>query len=161
MNMNNMRIRPDSTDNPQVGEFRHNLYKAVMAQYNKALKKGFYIESVSLIESITSDRLESLANKVSGSKRYSYKTLGELLKYLKKPHSFSSPMMQALNDIDVWRENRNQAIHEMAKLDNAKTDFTEKYNKIKEYAEEGMLLFRLIDNHITKYLKQTPKTIQQ
>lgn len=49
-------------DNPQKGKIRYDLYKAVIHRYKEAMEKGFFLEAITLMESLISDRLESAIN---------------------------------------------------------------------------------------------------
>ena len=74
-------IRP-TIDTEGVGQSRYETYKATIERINKAMDSGFYVEAIALCESIIADRLESLANQISQSSKYSYVTIGKLTDYL-------------------------------------------------------------------------------
>jgi len=151
------RIRKTVTDNPQVGEVRYNTYYASIERYQQALENKYYIECISLMESLIADRLESLANQISESRDYSYKTLERLLEFLqghKQKYLLNEDMLQSLEHIVNWKNDRNKAIHEMAKLtDNLNEQFSTRYANLKNIANEGYNLFRELDNSIRKFRK--------
>ena len=66
--------RPTGTANGTNIE-RYHLYKDVFGHLSYAMKNGFYIETIALLESAISDRLESVANVISNGTDYSYKTI--------------------------------------------------------------------------------------
>lgn len=66
--------RPTGTANGTNIE-RYHLYKDVFGHLSDAMKNGFYIEAIALLESAISDRLESVANVISNGTDYSYKTI--------------------------------------------------------------------------------------
>ena len=136
-----------------VGEHRHNLYSYVLGKINDAIEQGYYIEAITLLESIIADRLESLCNEISNSNVYSYNMLGRLINAAKQ-YIISEQWQPTLNKLDEWRKQRNHAIHEMAKIEqNDTTNFKDRYASCKIYAENGKTLFREIDNQIRKYRK--------
>ncbi|MBO5086644.1 MAG: hypothetical protein J6B65_05340 [Paludibacteraceae bacterium] len=137
-----------------VGQSRYETYKATIDRINKAMDAGFYVEVIALCESIIADRLESLANQISQSSKYSYETMGRLTDYLlgaKQRDLLSQEIVDVVNEIKNWTKKRNSAVHEMAK--NIEGDFMEKYAKLKETAEEAIKLFRKLDNEIRKFRK--------
>ena len=103
---------------------------------------GFYLEAITLMESIIGDRLECYLHRNIESVDYSFSTLGRLIEGLKKVDS-TSPLV---NKITNWKNQRNALLHEMAKIeDNNYSDFTSKYSVAKQCAEDGLVLFREID----------------
>ena len=137
-----------------IGQSRYETYRATIDRINKAMDAGFYVEVIALCESIIADRLESLANQISQSSKYSYETMGRLTDYLlgaKQRDLLSQEIVDGVNEIKNWTKKRNSAVHEMAK--NIEGDFMEKYAKLKETAEEAIKLFRKLDNEIRKFRK--------
>ncbi len=63
--------KPKTTPNPKkvrakntgtasvVGQVRHHLYQNAFKRINDSIEAGFYIEAISIIESIITDRLEA------------------------------------------------------------------------------------------------------
>lgn len=159
-NMKNERHRPTISDNPNVGSARHSIYKDAIDRYHMAMDSGFYIEAISLMESLISDRIESLLNacaerkNTDDSKRteYSYQPLGSLVASALKAEDIRNyqPMVEEVNKIKDWKTKRNGAIHEMAKLSDTKIGqpFSEKYANLKCVAEEGYRLFRELDKEL-------------
>lgn len=135
-----------------VGKARHDTYQGVLAQYSKAMKEGFYLEAITLIESIIADRLESITNQLSDTNEYSYGTLGYLITGVRKLE-ISSKMSSIVDDIDEWRKSRNAALHEMAKFDREDFEkpFDVRYAEFKQDAENGITLFRELDKEIRNY----------
>ena len=152
------RIRQTITDNPNVGGVRHDAYTLVIQRYQQAFQDGYYIECISLMESIITDRMESLANEISSSRKYSYKTMEKLLDYLKGENQkdfLNDIILQCLDGIGMWKNGRNTAIHEMAKLpDDLTESFQTRYNRLETLAIEGYKLFRELDNGIRKLRNQ-------
>ena len=126
----------------QKGKERFETFKSVIARYKDAMAAGFYLEAITLMESIIGDRLECYLHRNIESVDYSFSTLGRLIEGLKKVDS-TSPLV---NKITKWKNQRNALLHEMAKIEDGKyVDFAAKYNIAKQCAEEGLALFREID----------------
>ena len=95
------------------------MYKYAWDRYNEAYKAKYYIECIALVESLIADRMESLANEISASSKYSYSTLEKLITYLcgkNQSQLLNDEIVSVINKIKVWKNGRNKAIHEMAKL---------------------------------------------
>lgn len=150
--MTNMKSKRPVITEPDVGEKRHNVYAGVIRQYHSAMSSGFFIEAISLMESIIADRMESLSNELSASSNFSHFTLEKLLTYLlgeKQKNKTDNELYACFEEIAVWKDARNEAIHEMAKLlDEA---FETRYERLEEYADEGYDLFRKLDKAIHKW----------
>ena len=136
-----------SKQNPEIGKRRYNLIKSAMEQYNRAMENGFYIEAIALMESAISDRLESTLNYLCPCYDFSYSTVGKLaetiidMKKKGKMDYFSNDYILP-NDIKRWSGGRNKAVHGMVKLLSENDEgFQKRYDKLKEYAEEGRKLF--------------------
>ncbi|MDD3803532.1 MAG: hypothetical protein PHW02_03980 [bacterium] len=54
-----MERRRMIVDNKEKGIIRFKLYKEVMSRLDFAIKEGFYLEAITLLESIITDKLES------------------------------------------------------------------------------------------------------
>lgn len=148
------RNRP-TIQTPEVGAKRHQTYRHIIEQYHLAMSQGFYIEAISLMESLISDRLESLANELSGSENYSYATLEKLLIFLcgrNQALQLPDNLKDVLNEICIWKNERNRAIHEMAKEINH--SFADNYDALEDTADEGYTLFRKLDNAIRAYRQE-------
>lgn len=146
------RNRP-SKDQPNVGNGRREIIKAAIDQFDKAFKDGYYIECISLIESLIADRLESLSNQLHNSNYSDYQPLGTtIFDIFKAKGKLDSDLIDIIDRINIWKDKRNEAIHEMGKLlpDLAKT-FDKRYGNLKEYAKEGKKLFRDLDKAIRRW----------
>lgn len=141
--------RPSSQSSPQIGALRHELYKAAIDAYKDALMHHYNVEAITLVESLISDRMESLANLLSENKDYSNKTLGELIGYLRSQNL--ELIEESLSHIDGWRKKRNDAIHQLAKC--LEPDFKTHYNSTRQTALDGMKCFREFDKQYKIYLR--------
>lgn len=136
-------------DTKEKGKVRYVRYKHVLEQYNKAMESGFYLEAVTLMESIISDRLESRAAYLE--KTNGFETLGKLCNIL----SSDDILKDIIPQVVEWKNGRNKVLHEMSKIDNTNVNenFDSKYNSAKQLGECGLDIFRKIDSIITKSKK--------
>lgn len=158
--MKNERHRPTLSDDPNVGFARYSIYKDTIDRYHVAMDSGFYVEAISLMESLISDRIESLLNACAERKNtddsrnmeYSYLPLGTLVVSALGTEDIRNcqPMVDVMNKIKDWKTKRNGAIHEMAKLSDTEIEqpFSEKYANLKGVAEDGYRLFRELDKEL-------------
>lgn len=153
--------RPIATEENSVGKDRQEIYGATIRQYSKAMQNGYYIEAISLMESLIADRLESLANYVSKSEEYSYCTLGKLSNYLGdcgKKSLIPEDLAKSAEDVKCWAKKRNHAMHEMAKLkDDCDKDFDTRYQDLEGVAQKGMEIFRTLDSGMRNFRRNNLK----
>lgn len=154
------RVRLIALPGSQEGKARYHLYRAAYARVNEAIEKGFYLEAISIIESLISDRLESRVSYLIG-KDFSFKELGSLIVKIKKEETDSMLLLIVTNRLDEWRIDRNRALHEMAKIavDN-KSTWQERIDDLKSVAKIGLKLLRDIDKQVTHLRKSDPVVLK-
>ena len=143
-----MKRTREIADTPEKGQKRYLLYKAVLDQYEKAKKNGYYLEAITLMESIITDRLESaLIFYGAMTPDEAFLALEWAIKKLEKFSGIVSDKL--LQDIIQWKNARNHALHEMAKIeDGDKSSFEQRYSDQKTVAEDGYKLFNKIKNEL-------------
>lgn len=150
MNTQNKQSRK-TINQPGVGKKRQKRYASTISRYKEAMKAGFYVEALALMESIMSDRMESLLNEITNSFKHSFRTSGTLAKSI-KDKDLSEDWNRLMTDIFQWLNVRNHAIHELAKIrDEFPDTFEQDYANLQKMAEEGYELYRLLDDYIRKY----------
>lgn len=151
-----MKERP-KIDEQTVGYARYKMYKLTWERFNEAHDAKYFIECIALVESLIADRMESLANQISASAKFSYSTLEKLIEYLSGKNQASlltEDIIQIIGKIEVWKNGRNKAIHEMAKLsEDLNETFDQKYGELEKVADIGRQLFYDLNNSITKFRK--------
>jgi hypothetical protein len=147
------RKRAISVSDNDIGQERYALYKSSFSWIAKSIDEGYYLEAISIVESLVADRLESYLPFLF-DKDFSFKTLGELIQAIRSDKSGKTDEVLrslVLNDLDEWRKDRNKAAHEMVKIEDGKKVSWEERVKInKTVAEIGLELVRKIDNRIRK-----------
>lgn len=156
-------LKRPTIDTEGVGMARNQRYHDAIARYQEAMKNGYYIEATALMESLISDRLDSLLGQICNGDYNDY-SLGTRLSDLEacinmKKHSklescpgtYLDESGELVKRINEWRKKRNIAIHTMAQLDeDINRPFAADYAKLKEEAEEAYKLFNELTNMIGK-----------
>lgn len=109
------KSRAVATPGSPAATQRYHLYRMAYGRISEAMDAGFYLEAITLIESIATDRLESRLSFLTGTNR-GFENLGPLITSMRKHEQ--DPALRALvdKDLDAWREMRNASLHEMPKL---------------------------------------------
>lgn len=139
--MNRTREIADTSDKRQK---RYRLYKSVIGRYREAIDKGFYLEAITLMESIITDRLESVLIYYGLMNREkAFRTMEFCLQLFNETQGIISD--ELYNRIVDWKNERNHALHEMAKIEEGdESSFSQRYNAQKKVAEQGYELFKAI-----------------
>jgi hypothetical protein len=146
--MTGTRERANSSLDGNVGKERYELYKSAFTWIKEAIDNGYYLEAISIVESLICDRLESHLSFLLG-KDFSFKTLGALINTVKQHETNSSLRSLILDDLDKWRKSRNRAAHEMVKIEAGKQISWSERVRINELtATEGLALLRKIDYQV-------------
>lgn len=164
-----------------VGQVRYQLLHDTISHCRDAINKGFYLEAISMLDSLIGDRMESLLYELTTRKREANTALGYLWDKFEKPdnngvialdciwqyqilHTLldnNSKKIDNIPNVKGWAEMRNRAVHGFAKLtpiSNKSTvpdTFCSKRDKAKEAAEAGWNLFCLLNKEITAYRKNS------
>lgn len=140
-----------------IGQQRYELFKSVLSRINQACQDGYYLEAITLIESLISDRLESYLSFIF-KKNIGFQNLGTLINHFeskKNQEKIDNELKEVvLNDVDDWRKKRNIILHEMAKIDfNNQLTWEQKCQDLNEIAENGLNIFRKIDKILANLRK--------
>lgn len=145
--MSKLRERAITSSNNNVGQERHELYKSAFSWISHSISEGYYLEAVSIIESLLSDRLESYLSSLLQS-NFGFQNLGPLIRKAKS-HATDEILLSILEEVDLWRKARNKAAHEMVKIEAGKFINWEERRKFnQETADTGLLLVRKVDKRI-------------
>ena len=152
--MSQFRKRASRISDSNVGQKRYELYKSAFERIDKAIREGFYLEAISLEESLISDRLESYLTWLT-TKDYGFRTLGELQRAIKNFEKDKDLRQIVLSEMDDWRKARNKASHEMVKLqENQNASWKDRTTTNQKIAKDGLELVRKIDRK-TRQLRRS------
>jgi hypothetical protein len=153
------RKRAVRTSDNNVGQERYELYKAAFEWITKSISEGFYLEAISLEESLITDRLESYLTWLRGTD-FSFKTLGDLKRAIETYETDNALRQLVLGELDHWRQARNQAAHEMVKIEDGKrVGWVDRMRINQVVAEEGFKLVRKIDRQTRKLRTECPQKL--
>lgn len=142
------KLRSIADPKSGVGGHRYELYCQAWDRINDALLNGYYLESIALLESLLSDRLESRASFLTGQNE-GFQTLGNLIKTFMARET-DAAFLSIVNDIDSWRIERNKALHELVKFQPCeRPTWQEKTANLKRIVTDGKELaerFHQIDS---------------
>jgi hypothetical protein len=148
--MPKLRKRAATDSSNDIGQERYELYKSAFTQITESIKAGYYLEAISIVESLISDRLESHLSLRLG-RDFSFKTLGALIQGIKEHETDRTLRSVVLDDLDQWRAARNKAAHEMVKIEEGKQISWDERTKVNEVvAVQGLKLVRKIDQTVRK-----------
>ena len=136
--------------NSSIGRHRREIYKSAFKQIKSANEDGYYLEAITLVESLITDRLESRFSFLIG-KDFSFKTIGALIKKSRELETDSVLKNLIEAELLAWARDRNRSMHEMAKI--AEGDFstwTDRYLKLRIISTKGLILLRKIDRQCEK-----------
>lgn len=127
---------------------RYLRYKLAFDRLDEALIEGWLLEAISLEESIITDRLLSIIVSVVDAAS-SRQSLSNLIAQAKKAMTGSGELVEGdiFNELDQWRDARNECVHGLCKLDdhayadNSAEIFSE---KMWETAKKGRELVDLV-----------------
>ncbi len=157
--MLNMVIRISKRkDNVKLKEERYNQYQEAWERINKAIDKGFYLEAITIQESIITDRLISHLKGIGenfrdkNGKEKEAPSFSELINRAK-----SKDKDNLFIDLDEWRKKRNKAIHRIVRI---RVDNIENFlQEAKECAEGGKKLAREITGWHKKEKAKSKKKV--
>lgn len=145
--------------NSERGLERHKLFKDAISRAQLAIQEGFYVEAISIIESLLATRIESYLSYLEG-RPVRFVTIGKRLQdRLQKTHGFDSKILDLFqNAILPWAEERHVAIHELAKLaDDKSPTFSERYARLKQTAFHGEQLRKKLFSLVAKIRNENAK----
>lgn len=139
-----------------VARLRYELYRSANEQFKAAFEAGFYIECVSICESIISDRIEARLQFLRrGTDKPSHiDSLGRLLKQVTdiEPED-QFELRAAYASIREWGNARNETIHQFVKVtdQNHLANAKDRTVKAKTAARDGKALMKLISKLVKKH----------
>lgn len=147
------RIRAKAIPKTLVGKHRYGIYLNAYKRINEAIKAGFFLEAITLIESLLTDRFESRLSYVKRAE-FSFKTLEKIVNAAKdEPDDILQKIMQG--DVKNWKNQRNRAIHEMAKIEDGDWSSWEiRYAHLEKVATKGLIVLRAVDKRCKELFRQ-------
>lgn len=151
------RTRAVADGASDVGELRHDLYRAGSKRIDEAIAAGWYLEAITLTESLIADRLESRLGFLEGKDR-GFQNLGPLIKGIQKAEIDAELRHLVEQDLDDWRDARNEAVHEILKIAVGQRDTWEaRMARLRDVALEGKRVLRAVNARVSKLRRGSTK----
>jgi len=127
-----------------VGASRYRLYAKAWKRIKQAICDEYYLEAITLLESILTDRMESRASYLKQTNQ-GFQNLGDLINTLRISEQVDE-LKAILGVIDAWRIRRNKAIHEMVKFEEGTVKrWEQSIAGLQSIAEDGQCILKEFD----------------
>lgn len=144
------RTRALALPNNEIGQKRYELYKNAFDHINQSIESKYYLEAITLIESLITDRLESRLSFLL-DEDFSFKTLGKIIEKSRQIEQDENLKALISKDLDEWRKHRNTAVHEMVKLEeNQQTTWENRNVVLEKVAQDGYQLLKELNKQTSK-----------
>ena len=138
-------------------------YRFANEQIMDAIEAGFYLEAITIEESIIVDRLFRFCKDNGLTRSASQVTLGTVETFLKRlpDHIQQAEKIDFLDELNNFRENRNICLHQIAKSEpgEATIAFEDFQILARETALEGKDLTKKVGNWSKWYKRKSSKNI--
>jgi len=133
-------------------------YRYANEQIAKAIDAGFFLEAITIEESIMVDRLYRFCKDNGLTRSASQATLGTVQKFIEKlPLEVQkAEQIDFLEDLDQFRCSRNMCLHQIAKSEpgEATIHFEDFEELARTTATDGLLLIKKISNWARRYKRR-------
>lgn len=133
---------------------KYETYKAMKSNLSKAMKDGFYYQAIFIEYAIIEDRCESVLRHAGVKTTLKNKDgteqeikLDTKLNKMETHSAFTNPYVrkritqELVSELRTWKTDRNKLVHDLAKI-------PYNHDSIKEIAERGQDLARILDNKV-------------
>ncbi|MHC1740625.1 MAG: hypothetical protein AB9897_05885 [Anaerolineaceae bacterium] len=138
---------------------KYESYKNAYDQIKAAIGAGFYLEAITIEESILADRLYRFCKDRGYSRRAERATLGNEKRYLEglSVDIQQSEEIDFLVELDLFWTNRNKCLHQIVKSEPGEP--TIDVNTFKELARQtasdGLVLVKKVNSWVKRYIQNT------
>ena len=128
-----------------------------MEQINAAIEAGFFLEAITIEESIFADRVFRLCKNNGYSRPYDRATLGHELKFIrdKKLDQVEDFPFPYLEELDLFWSRRNNCLHQIAKSEPGTP--TQDYSTTMSLAEKTAKDGKQVVNKVSKWVIKNKK----
>jgi hypothetical protein len=135
---------------------KYSSYRSAMEQINAAISSGFFLEAITIEESILTDRLLRFCRDQGFTGSADRITLGRELPFIRNNIQLMSEYgFTYYEELNLFWMNRNKCLHQIAKSEPGEStqDFAEMYILAEQTAKIGKLLVKEIGNWAARYKK--------
>jgi uncharacterized protein (DUF342 family) len=155
------KVRVVGGKGSDAGLVRHELYKVAWERYNEAMSAGFYLEAITLVDSVITDRIEAYTQYLMHyeEKHQQVTSLANAMAAMdiareerQIPTDAEYKNMRA--EVSLFYEGRNKAVHNFAILSNADAEMTadDRLKEAQETARKGRDVFNLVKSYTRKQM---------
>ena len=149
MNAQKTRKRALAVAGNGIGPRRHALYREAFSRISNAIRDGYFLEAITLTESLLADRLESRATFLLKCE-FSFKTLEKLIDKLETEEPDKDLCKLIKDNVAAWKVQRNTALHEIAKIEDGDTrSWDERMVELKGTASLGLSILRKVNSQMS------------
>lgn len=148
------KVRVTGGKGSDAGAVRYELYKAAWTRYNEAMSAGFYLEAITIVDSVITDRIEAYTQHLMHfeEKHQPVESLGMAIQALNlarqdKQIATDAEYKAIRKAVTKFYEGRNKAVHNFVILTNANAEMSvdDRINQAKDTAENGREVFNLVN----------------
>ena len=136
-----------------VGQERYILYRRARRRVKQAIKAGFYLEAVALLESMISDRIESRTAQIhhQTKEKREFGNLSNLAKSLSGKDSKEPKEAKVIYEkVVFWAKFRNKTLHQMVKIaEKNEQGWEDRLAEAKQTAIDGESLLTELSSMVT------------
>ena len=142
-------------------EIGMNKFELISTAYNRVKnckEEDYYLEAITILESLIGDRMEAILSDTEGE-QIGFQTLERLIKIAKRSEVVEEEMKQmVINELTPWKDKRNQALHEMVKLQaDDLHDWNSRYDSFKLAIDEGLEIFKQLNKYRKRIISSKKK----
>ena len=126
---------------------KYETYKARMENLKRAMKCGYFLESILIEYAVIEDRVNSLLSHAGkGTSQKLHKKCEKIVKARECDDRFGKALQKYISDdlirdLDAWRVARNEIVHDLMKKPYNAEEF-------REVAEDGLAVVKLLSNRV-------------
>lgn len=155
------KVRVVGGKGSDAGLVRHELYKVAWARYNEAMSAGYFLEAITLVDSMITDRIEAYTQHLMHfeEKHQSVTSLANAMAAMdiareerQIPKDDEYKNLRA--EVALFYEGRNKAVHNFAILSNANAEQTadDRRKEAQKTAIDGRKVFNLVNSYTRKQM---------
>ncbi len=139
---------------------KYQTYKSAMEKINAAIEAGFFLEAITIEESILTDRLLRFCKNNRYSKSHDKATLGNELFFIRKKliEQLDELGFNFLDDLDQFWSGRNICLHQIAKSEPGTP--TQDFEEITKLAEKTAVQGKVLAGKVGKWAKNYKKVTE-
>ena len=155
------KVRVSGGKGSDAGAMRHELYKAAWVRYNEAMSAGFYLEAITIVDSVITDRIEAYTQHLMhfNETHQQVERLGNALTALniarqERQIADDDEYKATRNAVIEFNKGRNKAVHNFVILTNANAEMSvdDRINQAKDTAEYGREVYNLGNAYTRKQI---------